>query len=497
MSLTSSLKPRRSPIGSWLAARSWSVALRLTAWYVATTLLILTAATVVLYFILAKSIARQQDQFLAAKVGVLRGLLRERPENLGDLKEEVEETWAPRQYAQVYARVLDETGRVIVQSPRMSARLSAGAFPPPVAVDVVPEHAITIHSPSGALVRALSARAVLGRGESPSVTIQVALDTKSERDLMASYREQLLLVLGIGLPICAVLGYWLARNSLEPLREIAATVQRIRSSNLDERIDAAGLPADLSSLAERFNAMLDRLQDSFARLSRFSADIAHELRTPVNNMRLEVEVALGKGRSVEEYRETLGSCLEECGRLGRIIDSLLFIARAEDPRTQIHKEPVNLALELERVREFYEAPAAEAGVKFGVSCPDDAVAPLDRTLFQRAVSNLVANALRYTPARGSVSVAVTRENGELRVDVIDNGRGIDPEDLPHVFDRFWRADRARTNNSGNMGLGLAIVKSIVQLHGGSISAQSNPNEGTRMTIRIPATSAEVHTAGAT
>ena len=489
MSSTSSPKPRWPSLGSWLAARSWSVALRLTAWYVATTLLILTAATVVLYFILAKSISREQDEFLAAKVGVLRGLLHER-HDIADLKEEVEETWAPRQYAQVYARVLDDKGNVIVQSPRMAARLSPKAFPPPVPIDVVPGHAITIHSDTGASVRALSARAAVGHGEMPAMVLQVALDTKSERDLMASYRGQLLLVLGIGLPICAIIGYWLARNSLQPLREMAATVQRIRSSNLDERIEAAGLPADLSSLAERFNAMLGRLQDSFARLSRFSADIAHELRTPVNNMRIEVEVALGKARTVDEYRETLGSCLEECERLGRIIDSLLFIARAEDPRTQIHKERVNVALELERVREFYEAPAAEAGVQFSVSCPADAVAPLDRILFQRAVSNLVANALRHTPPSGRVSVAAGRDNGELRVDVADTGRGIAPDDLPHVFDRFYRADRARSNAFGNVGLGLAIVKSIVQLHGGSITAQSRPNEGTRMSIRIPAASAE-------
>ena len=496
MSSTSSLRPRWPAPGSWLAARSWSVALRLTAWYVATTLLILTAATVVLYFILAKSIAREQDEFLAAKVGVLRGLLRERPQNIADLKEEVEETWAPRQYAQVYARVLDDTGKVVVQSPRMAARLTPRAFPPPVPVDVVPGHAITIHSDTGASVRALSARAAVGHGEMPTMILQVALDTKSERDLMASYRGQLLLVLGIGLPICAIIGYWLARNSLRPLREMAATVQRIRSSNLDERIESAGLPADLSSLAERFNAMLGRLQDSFARLSRFSADIAHELRTPVNNMRIEVEVALGKARTVEEYRETLGSCLEECERLGRIIDSLLFIARAEDPRTQIHRERVNVALELERVREFYEAPAAEAGVQFSVSCPADAVAPLDRILFQRAVSNLVANALRHTPPTGRVSLAAGRDNGELRIDVADTGRGIASEDLPHVFDRFYRADRARSNTFGNVGLGLAIVKSIVQLHGGSITAQSSPNQGTRMSIRIPAVSAESQVATA-
>lgn len=476
-------------IVSWFGARSWSVALRLTAWYVAATLLVLAAAILVLYVILAKSIAREQDEFLAAKVGVLRGLLRERPYNLADLKEEVEETWAPRQYAQVYGRVLGSDGHVIVESPRMGAWLPIDAFPRPAPIDVVPEQAVTIRSPSGEAVRALSARAMLGHDEDSQVVIQVALNTRSERELMATYRRQLLLVLGIGLPICAAVGYWLARNSLRPLREMASTVQRIRSSNLYERIDTTGLPADLSSLAERFNAMLERLQDSFGRLSRFSADIAHELRTPVNNMRIEVEVALGKARSLDEYRETLGSCLEECQRLGRIIDSLLFIARSEDPRTQIHKEPVNVARELDRVKEFYELPAMEAGVELDVSSDPAATAPIDRTLFQRAISNLVANALRHTPRGGRILLTAHRKNGELHVEVADTGQGIAPDDLPHIFDRFYRADPARTNVSGNIGLGLAIVKSIVQLHGGSIAAQSAPNQGTRMSIRIPAGSA--------
>ena len=155
---------------------------------------------------------------------------------------------------------------------------------------------------------------------------------------------------------------------LHPLRQIAATTRRIHSSNLAERIDLAGLPAELSALGSRFNDMLGRLEDSFGRLSRFSADIAHELRSPVNNMRVEVEVGLSRRERSNEYREALGSCLEECGRLSRIIDSMLFIARSEDPRTQILFEPVDVSRELERVRDFFEAPASDAEVELLVLC---------------------------------------------------------------------------------------------------------------------------------
>lgn len=471
-----------------------SVALRLTAWYVGASFIILLTAVVALYLILARNVVRDEDEFLATKVTVLRGMLRERPGDLTALKEEVEESWAPRQYAQVYARVLQASGNVMVESPRMGARLARDAFPPAVPADAEPQQGVPLRASNGKPVRAMAASALIGKGDSLQTgVIQVALDTQTTRDLLAGYRWQLLAVLGTGLPVCAAVGYGLARQSLRPLREIAAVAQRIKSSNLDQRFDAAAFPAEISALAERFNAMLGRLQDSFSRLARFSADIAHELRTPVNNMRIEVEVALGKDRSVEEYRETLGSCLEECGRLSRIIDSLLFIARAEDPRTQIAREPVDVSRELERVRDFYEAPAAEAGVELSVSCPPQTRAQLDRTLFQRAVSNLLANAIRHTPQGGQVAVSAARENGELKVDVCDTGTGIAEEDLPHIFDRFYRADQARSNLSGgNLGLGLAIVKSIVTLHGGTIAAQSAPHSGTRMTIRVPSGAVETH-----
>src|SRR5262249_19800144 len=150
---------------------------------------------------------------------------------------------------------------------------------------------------------------------------------------------------------------------------------------------------------------LDRLQESFDRLSRFSADIAHELRTPVNNLRGEAEVALGRPRSVDDYREVLGSCVEECSRLSSLIDNLLFLARAESPQTQIGKERFDVVAELGKVRDFYEAAAAEAGVSLVVRPNERLLVELDRTLFQRAVGNLLANALAHTPAEGTVTLA--------------------------------------------------------------------------------------------
>jgi two-component system heavy metal sensor histidine kinase CusS len=246
-----------------------------------------------------------------------------------------------------------------------------------------------------------------------------------------------------------------------------------------------GLPAELRPLASTFNEMLDRLEESFTRLSRFSADIAHELRTPVNNLRGEVEVALTKLRSVEEYRDVLGSCLEEFGRLSQLIESLLFLARSENAQTALSKGPVDVREELTKVHEFYEAAAAEAGVTLSVAAQEPVTACLNRTLFQRAVGNLVANALAYTPSGGNVSLSATREGDAVRVTVSDSGQGIPPEDLARVFDRFYRVDRARSSASGGSGLGLAIVKGIVLLHGGKTDITSELGRGTRVSLVFP------------
>ena len=169
------------------------------------------------------------------------------------------------------------------------------------------------------------------------------MDRSHEDELLSDYRWNLWMVLGVALVACAVVGYRIARRGIQPIHEITQTARRIRPANLGERIAAASLPAELWALAETFNQMLDRLEQSFTRLTRFSADIAHEFRTPINNLRGEIEVTLAKPRTAEDYREVLGSGLEECDRLARMIDSLLFLARAENPQTQITKERFEVA----------------------------------------------------------------------------------------------------------------------------------------------------------
>jgi two-component system heavy metal sensor histidine kinase CusS len=327
----------------------------------------------------------------------------------------------------------------------------------------------------------------MAAGSGPYVhhIVQLALNRGDRANMLAAYRKQVWLVLAVALVVCTGVGYRIARLGIQPIEAVTKAASRIRSTTLYERLKTNGLPAEVLALAGTFNEMLDRLEESFTRLSQFSADIAHELRTPVNNLRGEVEVALTTPRSLEEYREVLGSCLEEFGRLSRLIESLLFLARADNAQTAMPKEPIDVQAELRKVYEFYEAAATEAGVTFSMVVPEHVTACLNRTLFQRAVGNLVANALAHTPAGGKVNLVATKEADTVRVEVSDSGQGIPPEDLARVFDRFYRVDRARSSASGGIGLGLAIVKGIVVLHGGTVAISSEVGRGTQVRLVFP------------
>ncbi len=245
------------------------------------------------------------------------------------------------------------------------------------------------------------------------------------------------------------------------------------------------MPSELAHLATTFNAMLDRLGASFERLQRFSADIAHELRTPVNNISGELQVALGKDRESQFYKDTMGSCLEECSRISRVMDSLLFLAHAENPRMEITKEAINLKRELQGAIDFYEPIATDNGIECLLDVDSSLELVAERTLFQRAVGNILSNALKKTAGPGFIGVTARQNDGEIEIEISDTGEGIAAEHLPHVFDRFYRVDASRSADSGGSGLGLAIVKSIAHIHGGEVRIQSQLGKGTAVFLHFP------------
>jgi two-component system, OmpR family, heavy metal sensor histidine kinase CusS len=256
---------------------------------------------------------------------------------------------------------------------------------------------------------------------------------------------------------------------------------RIGPDHLKEHISSAGWPRELQPLAMAFDEMLKRLDDSFTRLSQFSADLAHELRTPIANMLGEAQVALTRDRTAAEYRETIESSVAECERLSKIVDNLLFVARVDAAREPIARKQFDARAAVEKVAAFYQTLADDHHVT--INCSGDGQIYADPDLFERAVGNLLDNALRFTPEHGSIHIALSKDNSDFTVAVSDTGSGIAPEHLPRVFDRFYRAESSRSSDGA--GLGLALVKSIVDLHRGSATIQSDVGHGTTVTLIFP------------
>lgn len=460
--------------------RAWSLVARLAFWFGVSAFAILLVASVFLYWVLKENLDREDRESLAEEIRVLRVILRERPNDRAALDQEVFWEGRLRGLTQFYKRVLHPAGQVVIESPGMDALLPAPVFPPPAALERTPEHGRLWHTAGGKTYLLMAALARVGSSDAQR-RVQAALDVSHEQALLAAYRRQLLLVLLVGVVVSAAAGALVAARGIAPLTAVTNAARRIGASELHARLNAAHGPTEVKALAGAFNDMLARLEDAFTRLNQFSADLAHELRTPINNLMGEAEVLLAKPRAAAEYRQALGSALEEYERLARTIDSLLFLARAERADIKVQRTRLDAHAELEAVREFYDALAQEHGVT--VNCAGVAVLHADALLLRRALGNLLGNALRHTPRGGRVDVVVEDQGAVVEVRVRDTGAGIASEHLPHVFQRFFRADPARS--APGAGLGLAIVKSIMELHGGEVTVQSRAGAGSEFILRFP------------
>jgi two-component system heavy metal sensor histidine kinase CusS len=476
-------KPSRSlaPI-----SRLWrTLAFRLTAGYALAGLILVILSTASLYLVLVSELNKSTELFLGDKLNVLRTMLRDRPNDREALEEEVELETAARRYEQFYIRLLDDRNKPLLTTPGMAEEIDLSQLARQTRGR--PEIAIPMKGRRGRAFRVATATAPVGSTPTHTVTIQIAIDVSQKEAFLARFRFWFCVITLGTLAIFPVVGYQIALQGIRPVEEMAATARRISSTHLGERILTEGYPFELASLASTFNEMLDRLEGSFERISRFSADIAHDLRTPVNNIRGEAEVALARARSIDEYRDTLESSLEEAVRLSDLIGKLLFLARTESPLMHLRRERINVAELLDGVQEYYEASAADRGISLRTRFSDTPViAELDKMLMQRAVGNLVSNAVAHTRSGGSVVLSASSGSALVRIEVTDTGIGIPAEALPRVFDRFYRVDPSRAQASGGTGLGLAIVQSIMVLHGGNVEIASQLGEGTRVVLSVPA-----------
>jgi two-component system, OmpR family, heavy metal sensor histidine kinase CusS len=459
--------------------RPWSLVARLAVFYTLATTALLLVTMAVLYGVIVRYSDANDNLFLNDKLRAVRADLAVKKTNGGELLVE-EVASEPSDY---FVRVLDRrTGKVLAESPEMGKWLSPSVFPAAPPNGHIPEEGTEYKTSAGKWFLLMSAFAEIDRMMPRPVVLQIAQDRSDDKAFADFFRNLLLAVLVGGAGCSAAVALLVARRALRPLEQMVAAMKRVQASYLQPRLNRDRWPKELDSLAAAFDEMLARLKESFERLSAFSADLAHELRTPIQNLRGEAEVALTRTRTADEYREVIELSIEEYQGLANMIDNLLFLARAENAETPLNRLTFKIGREIDTILDFYDAAARELNI--GLSRQGDADLYADAMLVRRALSNLVSNALQHTSAGGQVLLTVKQGNGSVEIHARDTGSGIGPEHLPRIFNRFYRADAARNSNSGGVGLGLAIVKSIMDLHGGSVTAESKPGEGTIITLRF-------------
>lgn len=296
--------------------------------------------------------------------------------------------------------------------------------------------------------------------------------------------EKIIIALLLSTLGAIVLGNFVARNGLKKIRQFSVKMQKISACSLHERIDLNDWPKELTILAKEFNSMLDRLENSFTKLSQFSSDIAHEIRTPLHNLKGITELALTREKTSEEYREILTTKLSEYDYLTKLIENLFFLARTDNGLTSINKQELDINTEITKIVEYFQAMAEEKQIE--ISCEGNALILAEPVLFRRVINNLLSNALRYTPSQGKISIQIKPlHQNEVQISFHDTGIGIANEHLTKVGDRFYRVDSSRSAQSGGLGLGLAIVKSIMHLHKGKMHIESILGVGTKAHLFFP------------
>jgi len=447
--------------------RSRSIAWRLALAFAVVCALVLSAIGVFLYRSLASEIAYRDDLALLGRLEQVRALLAD-SDSLGALQAR------PRLYQNMLGNLDSlllvrraDGSNVIAINPRQRELPPLNAIPreqTPQRRDV-----LTWQAPDGAELALLSGDAQGPNGEPLTVVAGKVLTEREQ--MLGSYRLRLYLAVGLGALLAFALGLVLLRRGLQPLRQLSAAVRGIDLRSLDQRLPAGGTPAELLEPVQALNGMLARLDDSVQRLSQFSADLAHEIRTPLHTLLASNGQALNHPRSTAEYQELLASNMEEFERLKRMAENLMFLARAEQAERALDLQTLDLHSVGSELCDYFEALADDRHLRLENKLHGELLA--DQQLLQRALGNLLANAVRHADEGTLISLRRREEPGVCWLQVHNHGPAIAPEHLGKLFDRFYRVDPSRAQPGDSGGLGLAIVQSIMQLHGGRVAVSSD------------------------
>jgi len=460
-----------------------SVRVRLTLWYVGVMLLVLGVYAGAVYTVVRNNSSQRLDDHLRDDFDWASDMLAQRPDGSIAPYDETGEGDSP--WLQVYGL----NGELLYKTPeaRRNPVPSSGAL-----AKQADEHIVTVPNVSPPY-RVMSGGARIG---GRPVVVQVA---RSEASIIQDQR-QLLYILLLGLPAAVALagigGYGLARRALAPVDRMAERARSINAEQLNARLPIDNPDDELGRLATVFNETFARLESSFDRMRRFTADASHELRTPLTAIRSVGEVGLRGRRDEAAYREIIGSMLEEVDRLALLVDRLLMLSRADTGEAKLSMDIVDVRLLAEEVAEQLGVLAEEKEQSIQVRFETAPSWIGDRVVLRQALLNLVDNAIKYTPAGGSIEIRVAQAADGTTIEVSDTGPGIPAELQSRIFDRFYRVDRARSRENGGTGLGLAIAKWAVEVNGGYLTVESAGGAGSKFRITLPQTATAAATASA-
>ena len=458
-----------------------SVRIRLTLWYAGVLALSLIAFALVIYYAAGSIFHERQDESLRSTAQTVASAYVEELGETRSLAKAGEVVLAEITFPNRYVQLTDSSGNPIAASANLSG--STIAIPATVLADA------RARGFSHATVNGLRVTVVPLSSDQTLGFAAVAEPLRVVEAGLSELRRDLFAGVFLVLLLASAGGYFLARKSLAPIASMNSQTQRISAENLSARLDVTDSRDELGRLATTINDLLARLENSFQEQQRFIADASHELRTPLAVLRGETEVALNKTRTVEEYEQSLSLIQDEAERLSRIVEDLFILARQPvNTRAALNKERVSLNDAVRDCARAAQVLAMQKGIRLSLE-KDSPVLTLngDEDLIRRMILNLLENAVKYTPSGGKISLALGRQNGNAEIIVRDTGIGIPEAAQPHVFDRFYRVDKARARAMGGAGLGLSIAQWIVEVHGGEINLTSTPGHGTTFTVVLPVT----------
>jgi heavy metal sensor kinase len=451
-----------------------SIRWRLTLWNTLALAVVLVGLALLVYARVSYTLSRQLDRKLSDALERLRQDERLPSQGEARLAYWMEEL---KEHDNLFGAVYGPDGAMRAKTPE----LAADAVPPrpaPVGEARIDDRSVPIMGRQRVLVGALR----LGSDEH-AVVLMAPLE-EVDREL-GHLRAALVTTVPLALAVSGAVGYWLARKALGPMDRLRALTEEITAERLDRRLPVANPDDEVGRLARTINEMVARLERSFNEMRRFTADASHELRTPLTAIRAEAEVALRGPLGPAEQQHLLGSILEECERLTRLTDQLLALAREDAGVARFERRPADLEALVRGVADTMRPVAEAKGQSFEVSVEPAGAALGDEGRLRQVLYNLLDNAIKYTPEGGTVALRLGRQGALAVLTVADTGIGIPAADLPRVFERFYRVDKARSRQMEGTGLGLSIARSIVVAHGGEIELESAPGRGTTVRVMLP------------